>query len=155
MKEELAINPSNYDKHLELIKVCKESGELDELRTARETFAKIFPLTEKLWMEWIADETSLTESEEEHEKLVELYETALGDYLCPDLWLNYCQYALRWLGAEGGLGKFRGLCERAITQGKLDKNNNYRSTNNYWQLDNVINSRPASRERSSDLGNLP
>jgi len=116
LKEELAINPSNYDKHLELIKVCKESGELDELRTARETFAKIFPLTEKLWMEWIADETSLTESEEEHEKLVELYETALGDYLCPDLWLNYCQYALRWLGAEGGLGRFRGLCERAITQ---------------------------------------
>lgn len=120
LKEELAISPSNYDKHLELIKVCKESGELEELRTARETFAKIFPLTEKLWMEWIADETSLTESDEEHEKLVELYETALGDYLCPDLWLNYCQYALRWLGAEGGLGKFRGLCERAITQGKLD-----------------------------------
>jgi len=116
LKDELTINPSNYDKHLELIKVCKESGELDELRTARKIFAKIFPLTEKLWIEWIADETSLTESEEEHEKLVELYETALGDYLCPDLWLNYCQYALRWLGAEGGLGRFRELCERAITQ---------------------------------------
>ena len=31
------------------------------------------------------------------------------------LWLEYIQYSIRWLSGEGGLQRFRSLCERAIT----------------------------------------
>ena len=51
----------------------------------------------------------------EHEALVSLFEQAVSDYLCPGVWLEYIQYSIRLLSVEGGLSRFRALCERAIT----------------------------------------
>ena len=51
-------NASNedYDAHVEKISLLRSSGELDQLVSTREQFARIFPLTAKLWLEWIEDE---------------------------------------------------------------------------------------------------
>ena len=59
------------------VSACKDQGELDELRAARTNFAKIFPLTEKLWLEWLNDEKAICQTEEEHEKLVKLFDSAV------------------------------------------------------------------------------
>ena len=66
-------------------------------------------MTETLWLDWIEDEKNVCQTEEEHEALVELFERAIEDYMCPKIWVEYIQYAIRWLSAEGGLGRFRKL----------------------------------------------
>ncbi|RMX56908.1 hypothetical protein pdam_00021974, partial [Pocillopora damicornis] len=43
---QVASNPYHYDSHVELVKLLRESGDLDRLRDAREGMNKIFPLTE-------------------------------------------------------------------------------------------------------------
>lgn len=42
----MASNPYHYDSHVELIKLLRQSGDLDKVRNAREGMSKIFPLTE-------------------------------------------------------------------------------------------------------------
>ena len=79
---------------------------MEVLRCGREFFAANFPLTEDLWLEWIEDEKKLIEgnegsedAEEEMKTMVEpLFERGVKDYLAPKLWLEYIQYAIRWLG---------------------------------------------------------
>ena len=39
-------NPYHYDSHVQLIKLLRESGDLDRVRNARESMSKIFPLTQ-------------------------------------------------------------------------------------------------------------
>lgn len=39
-------NPYHYDSHVQLIKLLRESGDLDKVRNARESMSKIFPLTQ-------------------------------------------------------------------------------------------------------------
>ena len=43
---QVAGNPYHYDSHVELIKLLRQSGDLDKVRNAREDMSKIFPLTE-------------------------------------------------------------------------------------------------------------
>lgn len=43
---QVASNPYHYDSHVELIKLLRESGDLDKVRQAREDMNKIFPLTQ-------------------------------------------------------------------------------------------------------------
>ena len=109
------LDKSDYDGHLKIIKRAKDEGELDILRDSREKFAASFPLTEELWLEWIDDEKKLIEDDTGHETLIEpLFERGVKDYLSPKLWFEYIQYAIRYLGQEDGLKRFRALCERAI-----------------------------------------
>ena len=115
LKNELVLKGSDYDLHLKLVKLCKESGELVELRLARNNFAKMFPLTEALWLEWIEDEKLVSQTDDEHSALIRLFERAIEDYMCPLIWLEYIQYAIRWISDDDGLVKFRALCERGIT----------------------------------------
>ncbi len=45
-----------------------------------------FPLTEDLWLDWLADEA---ESGAEPSAMTELYDLAVGDYLSIPLWADY------------------------------------------------------------------
>ena len=96
VKLKLKSNPSDYDAHLELVKLCKESGELEELRQARNNFSKIFPLTEALWLEWIADEQTLSQTEEEHTALVTGYYTNFSFYIQLPCYSQLQRYSLSW-----------------------------------------------------------
>ena len=42
----MAENPYVYNGHIELIKVLREAGELDDLRQARQKMSELFPLSE-------------------------------------------------------------------------------------------------------------
>ena len=45
----------------------------------------------------------------------------MKDYVCPEVWLEYIQYAIRWLSQENGIAQFRSLCEKAIQAGFIIK----------------------------------
>ena len=44
----------------QLIQLLRKSGNIEKLRAAREEMNKYFPLTPKMWQEWVKDEISLS-----------------------------------------------------------------------------------------------
>ncbi|XP_031283968.1 squamous cell carcinoma antigen recognized by T-cells 3-like [Pistacia vera] len=48
----LANEPSNYEVHVQYIRVLRKMGEIEKLRQAREAMNEIFPLTLVMWQEW-------------------------------------------------------------------------------------------------------
>ncbi len=69
LDEILAADPTNYQAHLDRVSALRALGELERLRSAREDFAKVYPLSPELWLEWLEDEKSLANKEEEKEKV--------------------------------------------------------------------------------------
>uniref|UniRef100_A0AAR2LFX3 RRM domain-containing protein n=1 Tax=Pygocentrus nattereri TaxID=42514 RepID=A0AAR2LFX3_PYGNA len=114
--ENLSINAFDYNCHVDLIKLLRQEGKLHRLRKARQKMSELFPLTEEIWLDWLKDEIGLIEGEEaEREKLYELFEKAVKDYICPDIWLEYAQYSIGGMGAPGGIDRVRAIFERALT----------------------------------------
>ncbi|CAN8015523.1 unnamed protein product [Ixodes persulcatus] len=115
LEDKIKGNPFHYDSHMEFIGYLRKTGNLDKLREAREAMAKIFPLTPELWLDWIKDESKLCESDEDKERVIQLFERAVKDYLSVALWLEYAQFSIGLMGSEGGLDRVRSVFERAIT----------------------------------------
>ena len=75
-----------------------------------------------MWLEWISDESRLAVTDEEHEKIVKLYERGVADYSMPRLWESYVQYSQkRYAEREDGdaakpklLNDARLVAERAL-----------------------------------------
>lgn len=108
-KDRLALNAYDYDGHIQLINLYAQSGDLDELRAARQRMSELFPLTPELWLNWLRDE------KEDAQTMDLLYERAIRDYLSIDLWLEYVQHALSWLAQENGIQRIRDVFERALS----------------------------------------
>uniref|UniRef100_A0A3Q0S8U8 Spliceosome associated factor 3, U4/U6 recycling protein n=1 Tax=Amphilophus citrinellus TaxID=61819 RepID=A0A3Q0S8U8_AMPCI len=115
LEEQLSINAFDYNCHVDLIKLLKQEGELFRLRKARQKMSELFPLTEEIWLDWLKDESRLTEEEPNREKVYELFERAVKDYICPDIWLEYAQYSIGGMGSPGGIDRVRSIFERAVT----------------------------------------
>ncbi|MCJ8746713.1 hypothetical protein PDJAM_G00144880 [Pangasius djambal] len=116
LEEQLSINAFDYNCHVDLIKLLRQEGKLYRLRKARQKMSELFPLTEEIWLDWLKDEIGLMEGDEaEREKIYELFEKAVKDYICPDIWLEYAQYSIGGMGAEGGIDRVRTIFERALT----------------------------------------
>ena len=45
---------------LQYIQCLRKSGNIEKLRAAREEMNKYYPLTPKMWLEWVKDEISLS-----------------------------------------------------------------------------------------------
>uniref|UniRef100_A0A8C0WZ42 Spliceosome associated factor 3, U4/U6 recycling protein n=1 Tax=Castor canadensis TaxID=51338 RepID=A0A8C0WZ42_CASCN len=115
LEEQLSINVYDYNCHVDLIKLLRLEGELTKVRTARQKMSEIFPLTEELWLEWLHDEISMALDGLDREHVYELFERAVKDYICPNIWLEYGQYSVGGIGQKGGLEKVRSVFERALS----------------------------------------
>ncbi|NXM36323.1 SART3 protein, partial [Oxyruncus cristatus] len=115
LEEQLSINAFDYNCHLDLIKLLRQEGELVKLRRARQKMSELFPLTEEIWLDWLKDEIKMASESSEREKVYELFERAVKDYICPEIWLEYAQYSIGGIGQEGGIEKVRSVFERALT----------------------------------------
>ncbi|NWQ59329.1 SART3 protein, partial [Neopipo cinnamomea] len=115
LEEQLSINAFDYNCHLDLIKLLRQEGELVKLRRARQKMSELFPLTEEIWLDWLKDEIKMASESSEREKVYELFERAVKDYICPEIWLEYAQYSIGGIGQEGGIEKVRSIFERALT----------------------------------------
>ncbi|CAG7734522.1 unnamed protein product [Allacma fusca] len=114
INEKLLVEPYNYDLNVEKIRLLRSVGDYEALRNAREKMSVMYPLSERLWVEWIQDEIKVVESAEEKTKIKELFERAVQDYLSVEIWLEYMKFGLSQMGEENGMEKCREICERAL-----------------------------------------
>uniref|UniRef100_A0AAV2MSC0 Spliceosome associated factor 3, U4/U6 recycling protein n=1 Tax=Knipowitschia caucasica TaxID=637954 RepID=A0AAV2MSC0_KNICA len=138
LEEQLSINAFDYNCHIDLIKLLKQEGELIRLRKARQKMSELFPLTEEIWLDWLKDEIRLTEEESNREKVYEIFERAVKDYLCPDIWLEYAQYSIGGMGSPGGIDRVRAIFERALTAVGLHMTKGHMMWEAYREFENVI-----------------
>ncbi|XP_077016231.1 spliceosome associated factor 3, U4/U6 recycling protein isoform X1 [Tamandua tetradactyla] len=115
LEEQLSINVYDYNCHVDLIRLLRLEGELTKVRMARQKMSEIFPLTEELWLEWLHDEISMALDSMDREHVYDLFEKAVQDYICPNIWLEYGQYSVGGIGQKGGLEKVRSVFERALS----------------------------------------
>ncbi|XP_008056328.1 squamous cell carcinoma antigen recognized by T-cells 3 isoform X2 [Carlito syrichta] len=115
LEEQLSINVYDYNCHVDLIRLLRLEGELTKVRIARQKMSEIFPLTEELWLEWLHDEISMAQDSLDREHVYDLFEKAVKDYICPNIWLEYGQYSVGGIGQKGGLEKVRSVFERALS----------------------------------------
>uniref|UniRef100_A0A8C3AMJ5 Spliceosome associated factor 3, U4/U6 recycling protein n=1 Tax=Cyclopterus lumpus TaxID=8103 RepID=A0A8C3AMJ5_CYCLU len=148
-KPRLSINAFDYNCHIDLIKLLKQEGELVRLRKARQKMSELFPLTEEIWLDWLKDEIRLTEEEPNREKVYELFETAVIDYICPDIWLEYAQYSIGGMGSPGGMDKVRSIFERAVTAVGLHMTKGHVVWEAYREFENIVAEPPKLAEYQS------
>uniref|UniRef100_UPI0037E95751 squamous cell carcinoma antigen recognized by T-cells 3 isoform X2 n=1 Tax=Semicossyphus pulcher TaxID=241346 RepID=UPI0037E95751 len=130
LEEQLSINAFDYNCHVDLIKLLKQEGELFRLRKARQKM--------KIWLDWLKDEIRLTEEEPNREKVYELFEKAVKDYICPEIWLEYAQYSIGGMGSQGGIDKVRSIFERAVTAVGLHMTKGQTVWEAYREFENAI-----------------
>ncbi|KAJ4846914.1 hypothetical protein Tsubulata_010310 [Turnera subulata] len=124
LESELSTNPSNYDAHLQYIKVLRKMGEIEKLRKAREAMNAVFPLSPQMWMDWAHDEASLSDSSDDLASVHLLYERAVSEYLSVPLWCSYLNYvqehdpSVRQCSPDG-ISKARALFEQALVAAGL------------------------------------
>lgn len=75
---------------LQYIGVLRKCKMRERLRTARQAMQERFPLTDDLWLDWLADER---EGGAEPSHMTQLYDLAVGDYLSIPLWEDYVRCA--------------------------------------------------------------
>uniref|UniRef100_A0A7C8ZJ78 RRM domain-containing protein n=1 Tax=Opuntia streptacantha TaxID=393608 RepID=A0A7C8ZJ78_OPUST len=121
---ELFRNPSNYNAHVQYIRLLRRAGEIDKLRQARESMSQLFPLTPSMWQEWAKDETTLSSGPEAVLDIEKLYERGVSDYLSVSLWCDYLNFVQEHDPSvsdcsAAGIAKARNLFERALTAAGL------------------------------------
>ncbi|XP_074641538.1 spliceosome associated factor 3, U4/U6 recycling protein-like [Tubulanus polymorphus] len=119
LQASISENPYMYDNHVELIKLLRETGDLDRQRSARQAMREIFPLAEDLWLQWLKDEISCRDDDQDRSEIIELFENAVQDYLSVPIWLEYVQYSIGGMAREGGIEEIRRVFERSLTAAGL------------------------------------
>ncbi|KAJ8379381.1 hypothetical protein SKAU_G00001590 [Synaphobranchus kaupii] len=138
LEEQLSINAFDYNCHVDLIKLLRQEGELLRLRRARQKMSELFPLTEEIWLDWLKDEIRMTEEEPNREKVNELFEKAVKDYICPEIWLEYAQYSIGGMGSPGGIERARAIFEKALTAVGLHMTKGAAVWEAYREFENAI-----------------
>ncbi|KAK7328362.1 hypothetical protein VNO77_22467 [Canavalia gladiata] len=126
LETELAANPSNYDAHLQYIKLLRRMGDVDKLSRAREAMSELFPLSPEMWRQWISDELSLNTASrpDAFSRILKLYERGVFDYLSVSLWCDYINFIQEFdpmvrQCSPTGISKARDLFESALTAAGL------------------------------------
>ena len=94
-RRNVAREPESYAARLELVKVlsrrateAKTSLDCSMLKTERYEFHKRFPLSQKMWLEWL-DEAKRTPNSYDDDEVLSLHRSSTQDYLSPRLWKEY------------------------------------------------------------------
>ncbi|KAK6637729.1 hypothetical protein RUM44_008151 [Polyplax serrata] len=116
LESKIAENEFAYQPYVDLITVLKKLVDLDKLRFARKQMSKRFPLTTDLWTDWLQDEINLATSTREKEQIIDLFETAVKDYLSVELWLQYTAFIISFQNEKNpsDFTPIRNIFERAL-----------------------------------------
>jgi len=115
LERDISQNPYNYSAHTQLIDILAKGSDFSRLRSCREQFSKLYPLSPSYWIEWTQDEIKIAASDEDKEMVVGLFDRGVKDYVSVDLWLEYCQYGIGWIGTQEGIDNARSVYERSLT----------------------------------------
>lgn len=91
LESELASNPADYDRHVQLIAVLRRCKMGERLRETRQAMHARFPLGEGLWLDWLSDELEAAAGPEDIASLRALFELAVEDYLSVAIWAQYLE----------------------------------------------------------------
>ncbi|KAL3643800.1 hypothetical protein CASFOL_014615 [Castilleja foliolosa] len=117
-------NPTDYDSHIQYIKMLRKQGDIEKLSQARENMSSLFPLIPEIWREWAKDEITISSGSDAFSAVEKLYERGVSDYLSVPLWCEYLNFvqehdpSVRECSASG-ISKARNLFERALTAAGL------------------------------------
>ncbi|KAL0364956.1 UNVERIFIED_CONTAM: Squamous cell carcinoma antigen recognized by T-cells 3 [Sesamum angustifolium] len=136
-------NPSDYDSHVQYIKILRKQGDLEKLRQAREAMSSLFPLTPDMWQEWTKDETTVSSGLEAFHAVERLYERGVSDYLSVALWCAYLNFVQEYDPSvrecsAAGISKARNLFERALTAAGLHVTEGCRIWELYREFEQAI-----------------
>ncbi|CAO3599482.1 unnamed protein product [Absidia cylindrospora] len=92
IEEGLSQDKTNYELLTRRIEALKLADLPEQLEAAREAMHNVYPLTEKLWLEWIDNVKKEPSTEERDLKLRRLYQEADQDYLSIPIWQSYVEY---------------------------------------------------------------
>ncbi|RCH97173.1 Squamous cell carcinoma antigen recognized by T-cells 3 [Rhizopus stolonifer] len=92
--DKLGKDNTQYELHVELIELLKQTGLPDQLEEARMNMHSVYPLSESLWLDWINDAKEEAFTEEGEAKLRSLYDKAEKDYLSIDIWKSFTEFVL-------------------------------------------------------------
>ncbi|KAG1223481.1 hypothetical protein G6F35_004635 [Rhizopus arrhizus] len=92
--EKLGKDNTQYDLHVQLIDLLKQTDLPEQLEDARLAMHDIYPLSENLWLDWINDAKKEATSEEGERRLLHLYDEAEKDYFSIDIWKSYTEFIL-------------------------------------------------------------
>ncbi|KAG5872420.1 hypothetical protein JTB14_013665 [Gonioctena quinquepunctata] len=115
LEKQISSNEYLYDAHVEIVGLYRRTGDLNSMRAAYERFSEKFPLSPKLWLDWLKDEIKISSTLEEQKRLFGLFDKAVEDYLSVDLWVEYAQFSI---GATD-LNTTRSILERGLTSAGL------------------------------------
>ncbi|KAI8643790.1 hypothetical protein BD408DRAFT_414217 [Parasitella parasitica] len=93
IKEKLVQDSTQYELHVKYIELLNQLDLQEQLEEARLAMHDIYPLTERLWLDWINDAKKDT-SVEGQTKLLSLYNLAEQDYLSINIWKDYVDFVL-------------------------------------------------------------
>jgi hypothetical protein len=79
LENRIAQNKLDYQTYVDIISLAKNNADFNKLREFRQKMSEVFPLTETLWLDWIKDEIKYVD---DRSKVIDLFEKAVGDYLC-------------------------------------------------------------------------
>ncbi|KAJ7967924.1 squamous cell carcinoma antigen recognized by T-cells 3-like [Quillaja saponaria] len=143
LETELSTNPSNYDGHVQYIKLLRKAGDIEKLRRAREAMSELFPLSPTMWQEWTKDEASLNKGPDAFSAIKKLYERGVFDYLSVSLWCDYITFVLEFDPSirelsPAGISIARDLFERALTAAGLHVAEGNKIWNTYREFEQAI-----------------
>ncbi|KAI8109130.1 hypothetical protein M9435_005544 [Picochlorum sp. BPE23] len=101
LEASLEANPHVYETHVEFIAVLRRCKMMERLRDARRNMHQHFPLSERMWLEWLEDESSTAATVEDVRSLERLLQESHGDYLSVSLWKEHLQ-VLQAMLQQGG-----------------------------------------------------
>ncbi|GJQ86756.1 putative nucleic acid binding protein [Trypoxylus dichotomus] len=110
LEEQLSHNVYVYDTHVELVGLYRKMADLNSMRAAYERFHKHFPITPKLWLDWIHDEIQIANSLAEKDGILQLFDKAVEDYHSVRLWQEYAQFAIGSFSVD----QVRSILERGL-----------------------------------------
>ncbi|KAJ8924369.1 hypothetical protein NQ315_007165 [Exocentrus adspersus] len=94
LERQISSNKYLYDAHVEIVQIYRKLGDLKSLREAYQRFSDCFPLTPKLWLDWLIDEMKIAQTADEQKHVFSLFDKAVEDYLSVELWMEYAQYSI-------------------------------------------------------------
>ncbi|XP_018578605.1 squamous cell carcinoma antigen recognized by T-cells 3 isoform X1 [Anoplophora glabripennis] len=115
LEKQISSNKYLYDSHVEIVEIYRKLGDLKSLREAYQRFYEYFPLTPKLWLDWLRDEIKIAQTPEEHKHVYSLFDRAVEDYLSVELWIEYAQYSI----GVSNIQTTRAIIERGLTAAGL------------------------------------
>jgi hypothetical protein len=102
LRQRLAYSARDYDAYARLVELLSGGGDVAAAREVREAMSAQFPLSERLWLDWIADEKAALAAAggdaaatvQHRDYILSLYGRGTGDYLSVTLWLHRALFLL-------------------------------------------------------------